>query len=158
MATHQPMTHQHLHNYASFNSSEGAKNSHAPLLPGKPRRALPLTRTYSPTMANTSSLFCVVVDEVAVKIGSPFLVSIPNDAYVCDLKKEIKKEKAPELDHLAADRLTLFGVSIPIVNIDENLSSIGEDKKLNVALEIGAAFSEPQEGNVQVIATVPTRK
>ena len=41
---------------------------------------------------------------------SLFSVSIDNDQTVDDLKKAIKREKKPELDHLAADALILYKV------------------------------------------------
>ena len=45
--------------------------------------------------------------------GSSFSVTIQSSKTVDDLKKAIKEEKKPRLDHIAADELTLYKVSIP---------------------------------------------
>lgn len=52
-------------------------------------------------------LFCWVLNGS----NKPFSVTIGGSETVDDLKKVIKKEKEPELDHLAADRIILWKVS-----------------------------------------------
>ena len=57
-----------------------------------------------------ASLVCCVLGLDDVK---PFLVDIPLSKTVDHLKKAIKKEKEPTLNHIAADQLEIWKVSDP---------------------------------------------
>ena len=52
-----------------------------------------------------------------------FSVRISKTDNVSILKKKIKEEKAPHLDHLAASDLILWKVSLPTVDVDSNTDS-----------------------------------
>ncbi|KAG0036954.1 hypothetical protein BGZ82_003403 [Podila clonocystis] len=60
-----------------------------------------------------------------------FPVSIPSTDTVGTLKKLFKTEKSPEFDDVAADKLTLWRISIPIIDNNESpiLLDILTDKK-----------------------------
>ncbi|KAF9310445.1 hypothetical protein BG003_008544 [Podila horticola] len=62
------------------------------------------------------TLFCLQNGESA---SSVFPVNLSPDDSIGNLKKLIKTEKAPEFDDIAADKLTLWRVSIPITDGDE---------------------------------------
>jgi hypothetical protein len=53
-------------------------------------------------------LFCWILN----KSNAPFPVNIAESETVGDLKERVKKGKEPELDHLAADSLVLWRVSL----------------------------------------------
>ena len=71
-------------------------------------------------MASSITLLCAILGP---DIGNPFSIVIPPDQYVAELKKAIKKEKQPELDHVAADKLGVYKVravqrAVPAVIVD----------------------------------------
>jgi len=57
-------------------------------------------------------LNCFVLDDDAERV---FPVKIPRNNNVGILKDEIKKKKAPHLDHIAASELDLWKVCLPIL-------------------------------------------
>ncbi|KAF9998054.1 hypothetical protein BGZ65_006408 [Modicella reniformis] len=69
-------------------------------------------------MTNILTLFCLVDGESA---SSAFNVRLPPGRYVNDLKTAIKREKSPEFDDIAADKLTLWKVLIPYNSAKKNL-------------------------------------
>jgi len=80
------------------------------------------------------------------------------------LKNLIKTKKAPEFDDIAADKLTLWRVSIPIVDDDDEppilLDNVtDEDKKrLGPAMRLSKVFSKdlPEE-MIHIIVERPPR-
>jgi crinkler effector protein len=81
------------------------------------------------------SLNCSVLGDDLKKV---FTVKIDEAENVSILKKLIKEEKAPHLDHVAASDLQLWNVSIPMNgDADERLKSINNLEPLD-ALFIGA--------------------
>ena len=77
------------------------------------------------------SLFCLVDGEQA-----PFAVDIESTETISKLKEAIKLENAPEFDDIAADRLTLWRVSVPAVpdkNVCVSLNSVAEKEELATA-------------------------
>ena len=60
-----------------------------------------------PLMASSIALLYAILGP---DIGSPLSIKISPDDYVGELKKAIKKEKEPDLDHVAADKLGLYKV------------------------------------------------
>jgi len=58
------------------------------------------------------NLYCIVLGE-----KNPFPVTMDWDRSVGELKDEIKKKKEPEFNHLAADKLTLYKISVDISNV-----------------------------------------
>lgn len=57
-----------------------------------------------------STVWCLVIthDNTILGTGEAFKVSVTEKMDVADLKKNVKEEKKPDLDHVAADRLTVW--------------------------------------------------
>ncbi|KAF9274677.1 hypothetical protein BGZ68_000438 [Mortierella alpina] len=93
-------------------------------------------------------LFCLVSGEPT---SHAFPVKTSADDTIGDLKKLIKTEKAPRFDDVAADELTLWRVSIPIPDDDDELpillGAINDKKKLGPATRLSKLFPEemPEE-------------
>ena len=64
---------------------------------------------------NFLNLFCLVDGEGT---SNAFIVRIESTKIIGDLKELIKTEKAPRFDDVAADELTLWRISMPIVTFD----------------------------------------
>lgn len=107
----------------------------------------------------TLTLFCLVDGEAT---SQAFSVDIEQTKTVDQLKKVIKTEKAPRFDDVAADELTLWRVSIPIVEEDDELPILLDNvddkvkKKLGPATRLSKVFPEdlPEE-TIQVIVQRP---
>ncbi|KAG0369009.1 hypothetical protein BGZ54_000640, partial [Gamsiella multidivaricata] len=88
-------------------------------------------------------LFCLVSGDSVSRV---FPVKVPSDDTVSDLKELIKAKKAPELDDIAADNLTLWHVSIPLTDGDDEhpviLDTLNDKKKLRPATDLSEVFSE----------------
>jgi Crinkler effector protein N-terminal domain len=84
-----------------------------------------------------------------------FLIRIPANQTVYDLKKAIREEKQPMFREVAADDLQLFKVSIPVnEEIDETLATFNPQQNLDEVnlkteelllpiAELSEVFSEP---------------
>ena len=86
----------------------------------------------STTMASSSTatplrLNCWVLGEDSTRI---FPVKVDHDENVGALKKAIKEEKKPAFDHIIADSLEIWNVSIPI-HEDTNLQAQVKDLRLH---------------------------
>ncbi|KAG0195434.1 hypothetical protein BGX28_001374, partial [Mortierella sp. GBA30] len=84
---------------------------------------------------NHLTLFCLVDGE---STSLTFSVEIDRTKTVDHLKKLIKTEKSPEFDDMAADRLTLWRVSIPTINGDKS-SILLRNILVNDKQELGPA-------------------
>ena len=104
-------------------------------------------------MLNMITIFCLVHGE---PIANAFPVKIPLSDTISDLKKLIKEEKAPEFDDIAADKLKLWSISIPI-NDTEKLKNIEENsmQELFPTDEIADVFSTPLKKHIHVIVKQP---
>ena len=91
--------------------------------------------------------------------GSSFSVTIQSSKTVDDLKKAIKEEKKPRLDHIAADELTLYKVSIPDgKNLEQSAQqAIREAPELDVSSrKLSKVFQEPLPAEtVSLVVTLP---
>ncbi|KAI0294614.1 hypothetical protein B0F90DRAFT_1278235 [Multifurca ochricompacta] len=104
-------------------------------------------------MATALTLFCLAIDNQKDPLGDIFEVEIQANSFVTRLKEAIKAKKAPELDHLAADRLTLWKLSTPLC-IDPETSTISTVK--NTIRKIALPSADAKEaglgnGTVQVL-------
>jgi Crinkler effector protein N-terminal domain len=107
----------------------------------------------------TLTLFCLLDGEAT---SQAFSVDIEQTKTVDQLKKVIKTEKAPRFDDVAADELTLWRVSIPIVEEGDELPILLDNvddkvnKKLGPATRLSKVFPEdlPEE-TIQVIVQRP---
>ncbi|KAG0010902.1 hypothetical protein BGZ81_002492, partial [Podila clonocystis] len=110
-------------------------------------------------MADTlMTLFCIVDGEAT---SSAFSIKIPPNDNVDDLKNLIKTKKTPEFEDVAADKLTLWKVSIPIIDGNEIpilLDDFNKEdkKKLGPATRLSKVFLEglPEE-TVNIIVQRP---
>ncbi|KAF9314604.1 hypothetical protein BG003_003982 [Podila horticola] len=79
---------------------------------------------------NLMRLFCLVNGEPT---SNAFPVEIKSTKTIGDLKDLIKTKKTPEFDDIAADKLTLWRVTIPITDDDNEipilLNNITSDRK-----------------------------
>ncbi|KAF9216903.1 hypothetical protein BGZ59_007536 [Podila verticillata] len=111
-------------------------------------------------MASTTNieLFCLVDGESMARV---FPVKLSTDDSIGELRKLIKTEKAPEFDDIATNKLTLWRVSIPITDDDNEipilLNTVTSDKKtLGPATRLSKVFPEelPEE-TVHIIVQRP---
>jgi Crinkler effector protein N-terminal domain len=83
-------------------------------------------------------LFCLIVDE-----DNPFSVEIKSTATVDKLKKAIKTEKQPALDHIAANELNLFKVKIPMgdkIQIEEGITALQQATAMSPGSQLNKCF------------------
>ncbi|KAG0060879.1 hypothetical protein BGZ89_011907, partial [Linnemannia elongata] len=111
---------------------------------------------------NPLALFCLVDGEAT---SHAFSVKIPSTDTVDDLKDHIKTKKSPEFDDVAADKLTLWRVSIPddedhddIPVVLDNVI-IKDQKKLRATRELSDVWKDkPPKGTIHVIIRRPPQK
>ena len=98
-------------------------------------------------------------------LGESFRLQMSGTTYVSDIKKLVKVEKAPELDHIAADRLILWKLKQPQPPYEirkkdffEKLGVLSEENEKIRLLEpvdkVSSVESWP-EGLVHVLAQLP---
>jgi Crinkler effector protein N-terminal domain len=94
--------------------------------------------------------------------GCIFPVEIASTKTVGNLKDAIKEKKQPALNHLPADTLILWKVSIPShqsihENLDKLQASLNEAAQLSPTDELSEVFSEPlTPKHIHVIVKSPT--
>ncbi|KFH62119.1 hypothetical protein MVEG_11758 [Podila verticillata NRRL 6337] len=92
---------------------------------------------------NLLSLFCLVDGD-----ATPFSVEIDQTKTVDHLKDLIKAKKAPEFNDIAADKLTLWRVSIPIVPPNKRkpivLTEVKSAAELDPTDDLSDVFEEKQ--------------
>ena len=92
------------------------------------------------------NLFCLVDGE-----STAFSVkNIPSSDTIDDLKELIKIKKSPEFNDIAADRLSLWRVTIPIANIDK--------AQLHSTVWKRKRTSSPSDKSLDVFPTRQTRR
>ena len=110
-------------------------------------------------MSNTVTIICLVQGHSAERA---FPVHISKSSLVGDLKKEIKKEKAPEFDHIAADSLELWKVDIPSHDAAAIQQLILEENEArgvhNSTIEIEEYFPAPARRHIHIMVKPPTCK
>jgi hypothetical protein len=86
-------------------------------------------------------LNCFVQGDDASQV---FSVEIANNKPISALRKAIKEEKQPQLDHVTADSLTLWNVSIPVDDgLKENVSNvIRVQEALSPAVQLSDVFTD----------------
>ena len=110
----------------------------------------------STTMSRTLELNCLVNGDDPSHV---FTVKIGNDESVSTLKEEIWKKKKPAFDHVPADTLVIWKVSIPI---DDDLDpldtlNLSEEQKLRrPATRLLKVFPHPlEEELIHIIVQSP---
>jgi len=109
------------------------------------------------TMTNTLTLFCLVDGDSA-----PFPVEIESTKTVGSLKDSIKLKKTPRFDDVAADELTLWSVSIPVSDDDDDEAPLYIDniletdkKKLKATTKLSKVFGAVPEDTIHIIVQRP---
>jgi hypothetical protein len=86
-----------------------------------------------------------------------FTLKIPKTENVSILKKFIREEKAPHLDHVAASDLNLWNVSIPMDDdADERLKNINNLEPLKPLLPLSHVFPRVEENHLHILVRAPT--
>jgi hypothetical protein len=89
-----------------------------------------------------------------------FSIEVECRKTVDDLKKAIKKEMAPEFDHIPAHNLVLFLVSIRIDDddADEKLNDIDlkQFQSLLPTKPLSQVFPRVEEGHLHIVVQAPT--
>ena len=108
---------------------------------------------------NTFTLFCVVRGEPA---SNAFEVEIEKNKSISALKELIKAKKAPEFDDVAADKLTLWAVSIHeddeerLKTLDFKNATTEGLQKLRPTWSISKAFPDaPIPDHIHIIVERP---
>ncbi|KAF9212624.1 hypothetical protein BGZ59_006513 [Podila verticillata] len=108
---------------------------------------------------NCLSLFCLVDGG---SVSNVFPVKLSPDDFIGDLKKLIKVEKTNDLSDVNADKLTLWHVSIPITDDNDEVPILLNDvtcdkkKKLGPAIEISEVFEvQPPKKTIHIIVQQP---
>ncbi|KIM79435.1 hypothetical protein PILCRDRAFT_74257 [Piloderma croceum F 1598] len=106
-------------------------------------------------MSGTLDLNCLVLGHDPSHI---FPIEIGESKTVGALKKSIKDEKRPAFDHVPADTLLPWKVSIPVNrNLNENLSKLNfvdEDLLLPVKRLSGVFSDQPEDEHLHIIVRV----
>ncbi|KAG0042488.1 hypothetical protein BGZ89_006885, partial [Linnemannia elongata] len=107
---------------------------------------------------NQLTLFCLVDGEAT---SNAFSVEIEPTKTVDALKNAIKTKKAPEFDNIAADKLTLWCVPIPVVPANKHKSIVLDDfleaaTELDPTDDVADVFSEkPPKKTIHIIVQRP---
>lgn len=108
---------------------------------------------------NRLTLFCLVDGE---STSNAFPVGIESTKTFGDLKEFIKVKKTPEFNDIAADKLTLWRVSIPITDDDDEVPLLlnnvtdKDKKKLGPATRLSKVFLDSlPEMTINVIVQRP---
>ncbi|KAF9353437.1 hypothetical protein BGX26_008802 [Mortierella sp. AD094] len=105
------------------------------------------------------TLFCLVNGEPTSNV---FSVKIHSTENVDSLKKLIKAEKSPEFNDIAADKLTLWRVMVPVVAATKHnavlIDAIDDKEELLPTDELSDIFSEtPEKKKVHIMVERPLR-
>src|SRR5258705_41801 len=107
-------------------------------------------------MSGTLDLNCLVLDDDASHI---FPIEIAERKTVGALKDVIKVKKRPAFDHVPADTLILWKVSIPVNrNLTENLSKLDfiDENSLLPVKKLSKIFSDqPEDEHLHIVVRVP---
>ena len=108
-------------------------------------------------MSDFATLFCLVYGQPSKRA---FPVKIERGESVGVLQELVKEKKKPTLDHVPADALDLWQVSILQVD-DEGLNDfvLDDSKMLRSTREISSVFEgDPLRGHIHIIVRVPGGK
>ena len=104
------------------------------------------------------SVNCLLLGDDSKKV---FTVKVPKSDNVSVLKKMVKEENAPHLDHVAAKDLILYKVSLSSADVDARLKEDNADLKANTTVtriplqpleEMKDVFPEPlQKSHVHIL-------
>jgi hypothetical protein len=90
-------------------------------------------------------------------VSQVFPIKIPGTESVGSLKDAIKAKKKPVLDHIAADSLLLWKVSIPDdANLKESLDNLNGTFLSTSTAPVSFVFSDaPRSGYLHIVAKKP---
>ncbi|KAF8885865.1 hypothetical protein CPB84DRAFT_1850243 [Gymnopilus junonius] len=101
------------------------------------------------------SLYCWILGDDSERT---FTVKIPKTDNVSILKKLIKEEKAPHLNHIAASDLDLWRVSFPVDDLEtalKNINLASYQKLSPPSKKVTTFFKNVAEDCLHVIVKVP---
>jgi GTPase Era involved in 16S rRNA processing len=107
-------------------------------------------------MSTLLSLLCYVRGDNYNRV---FNVKVPREEYVATLKKLIKEELKPDFDHIRADSLSLWNVSIlHSERLQEDVeSALAAESPLKASLSLKKFFPEqPEEEHVHIVVSPPS--
>jgi hypothetical protein len=106
-------------------------------------------------MTRSLKLNCLVLGQDRSRV---FQVTLNRTKSIADLKEGIKKKKKAVFDHVAADTLVLWKVSVRVDNeLERDVESLtlAEEESLSSPIEeLGDVFS-PERGYVHVVVQPP---
>jgi hypothetical protein len=101
-------------------------------------------------------LYCWALDDDPLLA---FPIKIAKSETVGGLKDAIKDKKKPEFDHVAADRLNLWKVSIPDDrSLKENISKLDfyDEQSLSPTAKLSKVFADaPEEMHLHIVVRAP---
>ena len=107
--------------------------------------------------SQTLELNCLVVGDDSSRI---FSTKIASSESVFTLKKAIKDEKKPFFDHVPADSLILWRVSIPVDSeFQDKISELilDDTNSLSAVDRLSKLFSDvPQDGHLHIVVRAPS--
>ena len=110
-----------------------------------------INNAFEEVMAADFLLNCFVLGD---KEDSVFTVKIPKTDNVSILKKLIKEEKAPHLNHVAASDLELWEVSFPIDNHASKKSQTEPPLRVNKRLS-SLWDGDPSDDDLHILVKAP---
>ncbi|SRR6266487_1695840 len=114
---------------------------------------IPLATSSSQTL----ELNCLVLGDDFTQV---FTVEILESKNVSALKKAIKDEKKPFFDHVPADSLILWRVSIPVDSeFQDKISELilDDTNSLSAVDRLSKLFSDvPQDGHLHIVVRAPS--
>ena len=114
----------------------------------------PLIPQEATALDTTQLFFSLNCFTLGDDLKKTFTVEIEKTKNVSILKKLIKEEKAPHLDHVAASDLDLFQVSLPRDgDVDASLQNL---KPLDSLLPLSQVFQRVKENYLHVVVRAPT--
>jgi hypothetical protein len=112
----------------------------------------PLPVSGSRSFDNNLELHCFLYGDHPNQV---FLVKIASTESVGNLQKAIKDKKKPVLDHITADALTLWKVSIAVNGgFKENVSKVElrDEDALSPVVRLSEVFqAQPEDGHLHII-------
>ena len=102
---------------------------------------------------NTLALNCLVSGDDTSNI---FTIEIANTKNVSTLKDAIKEKKQPAFDHVPADALVLWKVSLPVDDkLEENFPDLAGETPLSPVNKLSKVFSDVDDMHLHIVVGRP---
>jgi hypothetical protein len=104
-------------------------------------------------MSSTLALNCLVSGDDSDHI---FTIEVANAKNVSALKDAIKDKKRPAFDHVPADTLVLWKVSLPVDDkLEENLPNLAGETSLSPVIKLSKVFSNVDDTHLHIVVGCP---